>query len=452
MRPILALFTLAAFCLTPLSVLGDGDSPDAGAESETTVTTAPDADAAAASPDHKLPAWLQLGGQIRGRLEYPSGTSVVNDAASSYYLSRIRLDLGLKPASWLRFFAQAQDARALSYATSPAPNTVYNPVDLRQAYVELRREGDIGVTLRAGRQELIFGAERLVGTSDWGISRTFDAVDLTLTHGRARLDLFGGSVVLINPTRLDRHKPGEHLYGAYGSLKSVLPGVNVEPYVFFKQTLNVTGETGGFGDALVATPGVRVFGRSKERFDYAVEVATQRGSYSADTVSALAGSYVAGWTLNQSAWKPRLSVEYNHASGDPSGKDGVRQTFDQLYPSNHPFYGIADQIGWKNMRNPRAGFDFQAARKLTFRTDFNEFYLATTQDCLYNASGTRILLNRQATSSHIGSELDFIGLYRWSQTWQFGAGYAHIFPGQYLKQSKVPFGYSFPYLMFIGNF
>ena len=47
-----------------------------------------------------------------------------------------------------------------------------------------------------------------------------------------------------------------------------------------------------------------------------------------------------------------------------SGKDGLRGTFDQFYPSNHGYYGMIDQFGWKNLKNRRAGFDCQPSKKL----------------------------------------------------------------------------------------
>jgi len=448
MRRLHIFLGIAAFCATPFALLCEDGSADSAKHATS------DAAAPASAPDaeNRLPDWLQLGAEIRGRFEGPSGASVVSNVSDDYYLSRIRLDVGIKPTDWLRFFAEAQDARVAGYNKSPAPNSIYNPIDLRQGYVELSHAGEIDVTARVGRQELIFGGERLVGASNWGISRTFDAADVTLRRGRAKLDLFGGSVVLIDPTQFDQHKPGEHLYGAYGSVKSILPGMDVEPYLLFKQALLVTDETGGIGDALIVTPGVRVIGKGPARLDYTTEIAVQRGSYSADRVSGLAGSYVVGWTVNDSSLKPRFSAEFNHASGDPNSKDGVRETFDQLYPTNHSYYGIADQMGWKNMRNPRVGFDSQVTKKLKVRTDFNEFYLATTQDGLYNSSGTRIVLNRKAASRHVGSELDLYGLYKLSKIWQIGAGYGHIFPGEYLKECNAPFGYSFPYMMFVGKF
>jgi hypothetical protein len=404
------------------------------------------------SPAAQLPAWIQLGGQIRGRFEGPSGTSLTANRADDYYLSRIRLDLGLKATPWLKFFAEAQDSRAGGYNTAPAPATLYNPIDLRQGYVELGFEGARSVRFRAGRQELAFGGERLIGPADWGISRTFDALDLTVSAGRAKVDLIAGSAVTIDPSRFDRHKSGEHVYGAYGAIRRVLPGMNIEPYVLFKQTLHIKSESGLAGDALVVSPGARVFGTAPGRLDYTLEVVGQRGSYSADTIRALGESFAAGWTVWRALFLPRVSVEYNYASGDPATKDGGRNTFDQFYPSNHGYYGMIDQFGWKNMKNTRAGLDFVLFKKLKLRTDFNEFYLASTQDGLYNSAGTSIILNRKATSGHIGSEINGVGLFQYSKVWRFGAGYGHLLAAEFLKQAKAPFGYTYPYVMLMGSF
>ena len=104
------------------------------------------------------------------------------------------------------------------------------------------------LTSRA-RQDLTFGGERLIGPADWGMSRTYDTLDLSLSKGRVKVDLLAGSAVQIDATRYDRHKPGEHFYGAYGALKNVIPGMNVEPYVPFKQNLLIKAETGVLGDA-----------------------------------------------------------------------------------------------------------------------------------------------------------------------------------------------------------
>ena len=401
--------------------------------------------------DFKLPSWLQLGGQVRGRFEDTSGTSLLNDSSDAYYASRIRLDLGVKPAPWLRFFVQAQDARVGAYNTAPAPSTLYNPIDLRQGYVELSHEGPLSLKLRGGRQELAFGGERLIGPADWGMSRTFDAVDLGISRGRAKVDLFGGTAVQIDNTRCDRHKPGEHFYGAYGSIKNVLPGMTVEPYVLFKQSLLIKSEASVLGDGLVTSPGVRATGKLPGRFDYTVEGVMQRGSYSADSVSARGANGVLGWTVSKASWKPRVSVEYNYASGDGAVKDGYRNTFDQFYPSNHAYYGMIDQFGWKNLKNYRAGFDCVVAKKIKLRADYYDLSLATVQDGLYNSSGSAIVTNRKATSAHVGYEFNGVATYQFNKYWKFGAGLGHLYAGDYLRQSKYPYGYTYPYVMFVGT-
>jgi hypothetical protein len=405
-----------------------------------------------ASPARFLPRWLVIGGQVRGRFEAVSGTSLLNSSNDAYYLSRIRLDLAFRPTPWLGLVVQAQDARAGAYNTAPASTAYYNPIDLRQGYVELNREGAATVTLRAGRQELAFGGERLIGPADWGISRTYDALNLAISRGRARVDFVAGSPVLMDSGRCDRHRPGEHFYAAYAAFRNLLPNTIVEPYVLFKQNRLIKSDAGAAGDALVASPGLRLTGNLRGRVDYIGEVAVQRGSWSADSVAAGAFTGQLGWTVSNASWKPRVSAEYSYASGDSVWKDGRRGTFDQFYPSNQAYFGMVGQFGWKNMKTLRAGFDFVARKKLKLRVDYNDFRLATVRDSLYNSSGSSVVLNRQAPSAHVGWGIDAAAIYQWSKIWKFGAGMGHLYAGSYLKESKFPAGYTYPYVMFIGTF
>ncbi len=447
-RPRVCLCAVAAMWLLPnVWACADGDGPATPESPKASGTVLVDR-----SPAQKLPAWLHLGWQIRGRAEQARGASLADSHGDGYYLSRIRVDLGIAVTPWLEIFGQTQDARVGAYRTARPPTTVYNPIDFRQGYVSVKREGAIGMAARAGRMEMAFGSERLIGPSDWNMSRTFDALQFTLTRRRSRVDLIAGSVVQIDSNRTDRHKPGEHFYGAYGSVRSGAGSVNVEPYVLFKQTRQIQSETGLRGDGLVTSPGLRIFGKTARRLDYSVEAIVQHGSYSGDRVSAYAQSYLAGFTLVDRGIRPRLSAEYNYASGDRRNGDGSRGTFDQFYPSNHSYYGLIDQFGWKNLKNWRTGFDCLVGKKLKLRADFNEFYVATVQDALYNASGNPVALNRMAHSSHIGWELNGLALYQWTKIWKFGVGYGHLSAGAYLREASLAHGYALSYLMFTGTF
>lgn len=77
--------------------------------------------------------WLQLGGEIRERMETLEGVGFV-DKDNTYLLERLRLNLNLVPLSGLRFVFQAQDSRAFFTDVSPAPR---DPMDLRIGYMQL---------------------------------------------------------------------------------------------------------------------------------------------------------------------------------------------------------------------------------------------------------------------------------------------------------------------------
>jgi Alginate export len=90
-------------------------------------------------------------------------------------------DMQAAPASWLKFDFQTQDARAFWKNQKPYAPPYQHTLDLSLAYVEMGNLEKYHATFRAGRQELAFGDERLVGISNWtNVSRTFDGYRTTL--------------------------------------------------------------------------------------------------------------------------------------------------------------------------------------------------------------------------------------------------------------------------------
>jgi hypothetical protein len=80
---------------------------------------APDAAAAVDSPNwlfpvaklnERLPGWLRIGGQYRGRLEGPSGIGFTG-TRDFYLLDRLRVWVNIQPKDWLTFHGEVQDAR-----------------------------------------------------------------------------------------------------------------------------------------------------------------------------------------------------------------------------------------------------------------------------------------------------------------------------------------------------
>ena len=65
--------------------------------------------------DLYFPRWLSIGGQVRGRIEVPVGADLVQGSGVPYLLTRLRLNVTIRPVEWLTMFAETQDTRALGY-------------------------------------------------------------------------------------------------------------------------------------------------------------------------------------------------------------------------------------------------------------------------------------------------------------------------------------------------
>jgi hypothetical protein len=400
-------------------------------------------------PEPVLPVWLKVGAELRGRGETQTGQGYVPGNDDAYYLHRLRLNTSVEPLGWLRFGFQVQDAQAPGFSRRPVPPTVANTLDLRLAHVDLG--GDKAAwALRAGRQEFIFGEERLVGAGNWGnAGRAFDALRLTHRRPGARLDWFASSVVVPVSGGFDRPQLKNGFYGFYASLDGLIAGSVLEPYFFWKSGPRVAGESGPPGDQDVYTWGARAVGKLPARFDYNIEMAFQAGHYGPDRIRAWAGHWGAGYTAAAGERAPRVVLEYNHASGDSDPRDGRRGTFDHLFPTNHNKYGTADRVGWRNMHDLSPGIQWRPSSKWRWTMDVHTFWLASRRDALYTDTGPPAVLNPNASSRRIGTEIDLQGTYQFSSRLLFGFGYAHLFPGPYLEQSTPGSGATYPYVMWV---
>jgi hypothetical protein len=133
-----------------------------------------------------------------------------------------------------------------------------------------------------------------------------------------------------------------------------------------------------------------------------------------------------------------LSVEYKYASGTSNPTDASRSsTFDQMFPSNHDKFGREDLFGWRNIHNLRSLTSFGVSKSFALSFMYDDFWLASLRDALYNSSGKAIA--RSATGSagrHVGRETDVFATYKW-QSLTFGAGYGRLFAGDFLRRATA---------------
>lgn len=403
--------------------------------------------------NQKLPEWMEVGGEYRFRFEGLTNTGGAEAADDAYVLSRLRVDLAVKLGDHWRVFLQGQDSQAGGFDADPDPPVHQNDFDLRQAYVEYRQSDKGGWGLKLGRQELNYGDQRLVGGLNWtNTARTFDAAKLTYANDRVAVDLFASSVVAVQDDVFDKHVDGQNFYGTHATFRRAVPGSELNAYVFWKTTPFVLAERGA-GDADTVTVGTRLAGKLARRTEYGLELAAQTGSFGADDIRAGAahGRIVQGFS--DDARMPRLRVEYNFASGDASPADGVRGTFDQLYPTGHAKYGVIDQVGWRNMQNARVGAVVKPHARLSVEVDYHSFWLAHRRDGLYNAGGALVArVPGGAAGSHVAQEADVQLNWTVREGVVFGAGYGRWIPGAFWKEATPGAPRDFAYSMMTYRF
>jgi Alginate export len=397
----------------------------------------------------ELPSWLRIGVEHRGRLEGVSGAGFAADREDLYWLNRFRVTARFSMRPWLSAAIQAQDARVEGRNGPVAGAPFRDQFDLRLAQVDVGSFEKNRIAVRAGRQELVFGDQRLVGHLNWlNTARSFDGVRGVFRHKKIRVDAFAASVVTMLVDDFNRSGGGNYFYGSDAQL-AVLPlGGILEPYEFVRNTRNLRTEVGAPGTLTSSTSGVRLVGKFSPLTDYNIEMALQRGSLATDDISAWAGHWLAGRTITLASTTYRAFGEYNYASGDDVPGDGKRGTFDHLYPTPHDKYGLADQVGWKNIHHLRTGIELRPQPKLAIGSSYHSFWLAAARDALYSAGGAVIArIPAGAPDRHVGQELDIQATFTPSVRLQIHGGYSHIFPGAFLKAATPGESYSGPYVM-----
>ena len=411
-------------------------------------STAPTQKRASDDVNEDLPLWLRFSGEYRVRLEGVDGVGFRSSGSDAFVLGRLRLNTTLAPSSWLKIQLQGQDAQVVARNIKPDAAPFEDTFDLRQAYVEIGNPEARTLGLRVGRQELVFGEQRLVGHVSWAnAARSFDAVRATVRSSKVRVDAFASSVVNVREGEFNKRSDANNFHGVYAVVTALGAKATIEPYAFWRVARGQRTEAGITSPLDFKTIGVRWVGKFASGVDYGVETAGQTGSLGSDEIGAWSGHWVLGYVVPGVPYAPRLVTEYNYASGDANPADGRRGTFDQLYPTGHDKYGLADQVGWKNVHHARTGVEFKPSPRMSTAAFYHSWWLADTHDGLYNAAGALVArVASGAAGRHVGQEASFQGVYNLNNLVQFGGGVARVFPGTFLKNATPGRPYNFSYL------
>lgn len=388
--------------------------------------------------------------------DFNDRVKTLND--TSFLLQRARLGAKFAPEDWLTFYVQGESSFEFGGARPKIPGQQGaegdDQIDLFQGYVRL---GTKDLNLTIGRQTIAFGDERLVGAFDWNnIGRTFDAARFHYAKETWSVDAFVSSVVV---PRRDVFDESDLFDGNDTGRNQIFSGVYFSTTLFPVQVTDLYAfelhEEDKTGDSDFVTLGTRWKADPKKLsgFDYETEMATQFGTLKGKDLASFAGHWGAGYNWLSTAWKPRIGIEYNYATGDSNPADGTVNTFQNLFPTNHPFYGIMDLFSWQNLSNPALSFSMQPTEDLKLKLDYNLFWLADTGDAWYRANGvTQVRPITPNADSYVGSELDVVLNWKLNKHVILSGGYGHFFDGKYAKASGAASDADFAYAQLTINF
>lgn len=331
--------------LVPLAVAVGGLTATRAACAQSATTTVP----------------LTVFGEIRSRSEgdWPGGAL----ATDVYSYLRSRLGVRAEPAAGVRIVAQVQDSRVFGAESN---TTATNPdmIELHQGYLELFGGwGASDLLVRVGRQEVIFGNERLVGAVDWSnTARSFDGARVQLTPRGSKAGAERWTATLFAATVDERgRKFGATTAGATSATAAATPDHAVAGLfgtrILGSGSIEATALYDGgalyrtYSQSNRATFDARIRQGANHDVGFEFEAAWQGGTqqYKATGTSPVVNQDVSAWLVGARLTRPTAAgrrvtgtLGVDILSGDAKASDDTYGAFNTMYATNHPFYGLMD--------------------------------------------------------------------------------------------------------------
>lgn len=358
------------------------------------------------------PPPTHLNYEIRGRYESrinPDFLSTTNDKRNEF-LGRTRIQLDIPSAD--RWSGRIQLQVAHNQGTTHLSSFHKDRTDLVEANLKY---DDKQIAASAGRIRFKIGNERLIGSGEWGnIPRSYDGIVLENKNTK---------YFLVRPSVVTTPK------------NAVLAGIETKLPL---------------GQSLLCYKHDKVAGQSIDHVTFSQEFYKKTGLIELNAQGALQIGKKGNKNHRAWAWhsgisykpnpKTRIFTEFNAASGSTSQNES--RTFDNLYPTNHRFYGNMDLQSWKNMIEFAVGLEQKITNNAQAKLSWRTFSLQTPQDAWYGASGAP---NKRAggidfwdptgqSGRHVGQEIDLEVLGNITRNVSASAGISIFLPGSFIKK------------------
>lgn len=412
----------------------------------------------------ELNAQLSVSGQIRTRSELRNGqgTPSLKDTVPAFFTSqRTRLNVGYSGYRF-KLYTSIQDVRVWGQDASSinrVTTDAYDGLMLHEAWGELSLV-DTGkvvknLTLKIGRQELVYDDVRLLGNLDWlQQARRHDAVLVKFEHNGLIAHLGAAynqnaerkSNTIYNGVPIGYPASTNGMGTMYKSMQFLYLGKKLNfgnaSFLFFKD--DFSKYTFAPSDTLKRTPiygknawsrfttGANLFGTAFKKLGFALSAFYQGGEYRDGTSL---GEYLLSASAMYSVTSkfsvgPGIDITSGNNGSDPSKRS---QRFDPLYGTPHKFWGymdyfyVADPFGPSGLVNYYVKSKLKPKENLLLSLDLHQFALP---DAIPNESGGEL-------DKKLGTEVDFVLNYGLTKVVNIEGGFSAMFSTDTMASSRV---------------
>ena len=388
--------------------------------------------------------YASLGGFFRTRFEDDDnrflGGSPIEDDFNIKSKASLAFEIGHEQD--FRFFTEVRAAEMFDNER-PEPVFFHDDPDFLSFFLEgtIASKSTHPVTIRAGRQEMRFGVGRLVAPLDWwSTRRTFEGIRVIADTPRTSTSVFVVNTVDNEPHDTNTRIQDQRFYGVHSTLKPTNEHLIELAAFLLHDSRDIYGSESGLkSDLERQTYDVRYAYKGDEGWRAEFEGAYQQGNVGEDDLAAWFATGSVGYAWTDAAWKPRVALGLDHASGDDDPTDGDRGTFDPMFPDGHLFLGSMDLVGRSNIDAARIEFEAFPLPKLRWLIGAHRFWLAEDSDALYDSNSKPI--RRDATGlsgDDVGLELDMHVAYTFATHHWLGFEICKWWSGDFIANTGNP--------------
>jgi hypothetical protein len=379
--------------------------------------------------------YFSHGGEIRVQAQHYTNENWGDIPQKNYvsFYQRVQLHSDLHMAKRLRFFVQANHTYALGRVTGNR-SIDQNTLAFQQAFaaISLFDKPQYNITLSTGRQELLYGSQRIIAVREGPNNRqSFDAVRLLFKRKNAQVDAFYAHPVAIRQGVFDDRFSRDQTVWSFYSVFNQLPVIQNADFYYIGYHHVGKAWNQGLAAELRHSFGMRIW-KKAGRLNYDFEALWQSGHFGTMPIKAYTASLNLSYKFDRVKWMPVVGFKSEVISGDRSPADSMLNTFNPLYPRG-AYFGLAALIGPANLIDFHPMISFSPSAQLSFTADYDVFWRHRTGDGLYGPNVMQITA-ASGTAKYIGQQLGLAAEFSPSVYLTITAEALWFDSGDYIKQ------------------